>query len=39
MYDPTLEYCEDCGYEIEDTNDTGTLCYRCYMREYYGEEY
>lgn len=29
---PTCEY---CGREIEDTNDTGSLCYRCYKREYY----
>lgn len=32
------KYCENCGKEIEDTNDTGSLCYRCYMREYYGTE-
>lgn len=31
-----LEYCENCGKKIEDTNDTGSLCYRCYMKEYYG---
>jgi hypothetical protein len=30
--------CEYCGKEIEDTNDTGSLCYRCYMKEYYPEE-
>lgn len=30
--------CEYCGREIEDTNDTGSLCYRCYMKEYYDEE-
>lgn len=29
--------CEYCGRKIEDRNDTGSLCYRCYMREYYGE--
>ena len=27
--------CEYCGRKIEDKNDTGSLCYRCYMREYY----
>ncbi len=27
--------CEYCGRKIEDRNDTGSLCYRCYMREYY----
>ena len=36
MTDPE-KYCEHCGKKIEDTNDTGTLCYRCYMREYYGK--
>lgn len=30
--------CEYCGRKIEDTNDTGSLCYRCYMREYYPNE-
>ncbi len=29
--------CEFCGRKIEDTNDTGSLCYKCYMKEYYGE--
>lgn len=27
--------CEYCSRKIEDKNDTGNLCYRCYMREYY----
>lgn len=27
--------CEYCGRKIEDKNDTGSLCYRCYMKEYY----
>jgi len=31
-------HCEYCDRIIEDTNDTGSLCYRCYMREYYPEE-
>lgn len=33
--------CEYCGRKIEDRNDTGSLCYRCYMKEYYPghEEY
>ena len=30
--------CEYCGRIIEDKNDTGTLCYRCYMKEYYDTE-
>lgn len=33
-----VKYCEYCGREIEDTNDTGSLCYRCYMKEYYPDE-
>ena len=32
-----IKYCEYCGKEIEDTNDTGSLCYDCYIKEYYGE--
>lgn len=30
--------CEYCGRIIEDRNDTGTLCYRCYMKEYYDRD-
>ena len=33
-----VEYCEHCGRPIEDTNDTGSLCERCYMKEYYPDE-
>lgn len=33
-----IKYCEYCGKEIEDTNDTGTLCYNCYIKEYYGAD-
>ena len=33
-----VKYCEYCGKEIEDINDTGSLCYRCYMKEYYPGE-
>lgn len=33
-----VKYCEYCGKEIEDTNNTGSLCHRCYMKEYYPEE-
>ena len=38
-----MEYvreCEYCGRKMtaSDVNDFGTLCERCYMREYYGEE-
>ena len=32
---PEETRCENCGKVIEDRNDTGGLCYRCYMREYY----
>lgn len=31
--------CEYCGKEIEDSNETGSLCYRCYIREYYDKNY
>lgn len=36
-YNPEDKTCEYCGKVIEDTNDTGSLCYRCYMKEYYGK--
>ena len=29
--------CAYCGRTIENTNDTGSLCYRCYIKEYYPE--
>lgn len=32
------EQCEFCGRMIEDTNETGTLCLKCYMKHYYPEE-
>ena len=35
-HNPKKRTCAYCGKIIEDTNDTGTLCYRCYMKEYYG---
>ena len=38
MKEDEVKYCEYCGKEIEDTNDTGSLCYRCYMKEYYPNE-
>ena len=37
-YEEKVKHCEYCGKEIEDTNDTGSLCYRCYMKEYYPDE-
>lgn len=33
-----VHYCEYCGRKIEDTNDTGELCFSCYMKEYYPNE-
>ena len=32
--------CANCGTPMtsSDVNDYGTLCRRCYMREYYGKE-
>lgn len=33
-----VKCCEYCGNEIEDVNDTGSLCYNCYIKEYYGVE-
>jgi len=34
-------YCEYCGKELSDSdiNDFGTLCERCYMKEYYNQDY
>lgn len=37
-YKEGKKVCAYCGKKIEDTNDTGSLCYRCYMKEYYPEE-
>ena len=32
--------CDYCGRDMteSDVNDYGSLCERCYMREYYGED-
>lgn len=30
----SLEHCEFCGRKIEDTNETGSLCKKCYMKYY-----
>lgn len=37
----TVAYCDYCGEPLSesDVNDYGTLCERCYMKEYYDEEY
>ena len=34
-----IQYCEYCGASMteSDVNDFGTLCERCYHKEYYGE--
>lgn len=36
----TVAHCEYCGKPLSrsDINDYGSLCERCYMREYYGKE-
>jgi NMD protein affecting ribosome stability and mRNA decay len=31
-----IKYCAYCGKEIEDIEETGSLCYDCYIEEYYG---
>ena len=35
-----VRYCEYCGkpLSVSDVNDFGSLCERCYMREYYEED-
>ena len=33
-----LDHCEFCGRKIEDRNDTGSLCLKCYMKYYYPDE-
>lgn len=34
-----VRHCEYCGKGLtrSETNDYGSLCERCYMREYYGK--
>ena len=33
-----LDHCEFCGRKIEDRNDTGSLCLKCYMKYYNPDE-
>ena len=33
-----LDHCEFCGRKIEDRNDTGSLCLKCYMKYYYPDD-
>ena len=35
----TVRYCEYCGRPLtrSDVNDYGSLCERCYMKEYYND--
>ena len=39
MHEETVAHCEYCGKPMSrsDVNDYGSLCERCYMKEYYGE--
>ena len=38
VHEETVGECECCGQPLtrSDVNDFGTLCERCYMKEYYG---
>ena len=40
MHHTVARHCADCGAPMtpSDVNDYGSLCERCYMREYYGQE-
>lgn len=37
-HDEIVRHCDYCGKPMSrsDVNDYGTLCERCYMKEYYG---
>lgn len=39
MHSTIERYCDYCGAPMtpSDVNDYGSLCERCYMKEYYGE--
>lgn len=39
VHEETVARCEYCGKPLSrsDVNDYGSLCERCYMKEYYGE--
>lgn len=38
VHEEIVRHCEYCGKPMSrsDVNDYGTLCERCYMKEYYG---
>lgn len=38
VHHETVRHCDYCGKPMSrsDVNDYGTLCERCYMKEYYG---
>ena len=40
-HEVTVAYCEYCGkpLSVSDVNDFGSLCERCYMGEYYEEDW
>lgn len=39
VHEETVARCDYCGKPLSrsDINDYGSLCERCYMKEYYGE--
>lgn len=40
VHGETVAYCDFCNAPLtrSDINDYGTLCERCYMKEYYGDQ-
>ena len=40
-HEVTVAYCEYCGkpLSVSDVNDFGSLCERCYMKEYFEEDW
>lgn len=40
VHEETVAHCEYCGKPLSrsDVNDYGSLCERCYMKEYYGTD-
>ncbi len=39
VHEEVVAHCEYCGKPLSrsDVNDYGSLCERCYMKEYYGK--
>ncbi len=40
VHEETVRHCDYCGKPMSrsDVNDYGSLCERCYMKEYYGRK-